>query len=183
MRELALHILDLLQNALEAGATHITLTITEDTATDRMTICVEDDGRGMPPDLAARALDPFVTTRETRHVGLGLPLLAAAAERTGGGVQIESNVGRGTTVTATLGLHHWDRAPLGDMPGTVLAVLLSGRPVDLIYTHSVGSRTFCFDTAAVRRELGEVPLTHPRVRSWLQEYLTEGIASLQRPVD
>ena len=183
MRELALHVLDLLQNALEAGATHITLTITEDLAGDRMTIRVGDNGRGMSPDLVARVLDPFVTTRETRHVGLGLPLLAAAAERAGGHVEVESELGRGTTVTATFRLRHWDRAPLGDMPSTLMAVLLSGRAVDLVYEHTVDGRTFRLDTAEVRRELAGVPLAHPSVRTWLQEYVAEGISGLQRPID
>lgn len=183
MRELSLHILDLLQNAVEAGAMHITLTIEEDLASDRLTIVVQDDGRGMAPEMAARVLDPFVTTRSSRHVGLGLPLVAAAAERTGGGVEVQSELGRGTRVTAVFGLRHWDRAPLGDLPGTLLAILLGSRPVDLVYEHRVDGRAFRLDTADLRRELGDVPLTHPSVRIWLREYLTEGIAGLERPLE
>jgi len=181
VRELALHILDCLENAVEAGATRIALTIEEDTADDRLAITVEDNGRGMPPDLAERVLDPFVTTRTTRHVGLGLPLLAAAAERTGGGVSVRSEPGRGTVVRATFGLSHWDRAPLGDLPATLLAVLLAQPPVELAYRHRVDDREFACDTEEVRRVLGDVPLTHPQVRAWLREFLEEGIASLQRP--
>lgn len=183
MRELALHILDVLENAVEAGATRITLTIEEDSARDRFTFTVEDNGRGMPPELADRVLDPFVTTRETRHVGLGLPLLAAAAERAGGRVQVRSQPGKGTEVLATFQLRHWDRAPLGDLPGTLLAVILGKEGVDLTYVHRVDGREFRLDTAELRQALGEVPLTHPSVRRWLQEYLREGIAGLERPVE
>lgn len=181
MRELSLHILDCLENAVEAGATRIALTIEEDTALDRLTVTVEDNGRGMPPDLAARALDPFVTTRKTRHVGLGLPLLAAAAERTGGGVTVQSKLDEGTVVTATFGLTHLDRAPLGDLAATLLAMLLAQPPVELAYRHRVDGREFTCDTAGLARILGEVPLTHPKVRAWLREYLSEGIAGLERP--
>lgn len=181
MRELALHILDCLENAIEAGATRIALTIEEDTARDRLTITVEDNGRGMPPELATRVLDPFVTTRTTRHVGLGLPLLAAAAERTGGEVSVRSKPGEGTVVQATFGLRHWDRAPLGDLPATLLAVLLAQPPVELAYRHRVDGREFSCDTAQMRQVLGDVPLTHPQVRAWLREFLEEGIAGLERP--
>lgn len=181
MRELSLHILDVLENAVEAEATRITLTIDEDIARDRLTITVQDNGKGMTPETLARVLDPFFTTRQTRHVGLGLPLLAAAAERAGGGVQVSSEPGVGTTVTATFQLRHWDRAPLGDLAGTLLAVLLARARVDLVYVHRVGAREFRLDTAELRRVLGDVPFTEPSVRDWLRKYLREGIAGLERP--
>ncbi len=181
MRELALHILDMLQNAIEAGATRITLTVEEDSTRDRMTITVQDNGRGMSPELAGCVLDPFVTTRQTRHVGLGLPLLAAAAERCAGGVEVRSTPGEGTMVTAIFSLRHWDRAPLGDLPSTLLAVLLGQGAVELVYTHRVDGREFRLDTAELRQALGEdVPLSHPKVRTWLREYLVQGLAGLER---
>jgi len=181
VRELSLHILDVLENAIEAGATRISLTVEENSGLDRLTITVHDNGRGMHPDLAARVLDPFVTTRSTRHVGLGLPLLAAAADRAGGGVEVRSVPGKGTEVTATFQLRHWDRAPLGDLPGTLLAVLLARPPVELLYRHRVDGRELHCDTAVLRRALGGVRLTHPKVWTWLREYLAEGIAGLERP--
>lgn len=181
MRELSLHILDCLENAIEAGATRITLTIDEDTAQDRMTIKVEDNGRGMAPGFAAQVLDPFVTTRKTRHVGLGLPLLAAACERAGGCLDVQSRPGEGTTVTATFQLHHWDRAPLGDLAATLMAVLLAETSPALAYRHRVDGREFACDALELREILGEVPFSHPRVRAWLREYLDEGIAGLARP--
>lgn len=181
MRELALHILDILQNAIEAGATRINLTVEEDSARDHMGITVEDNGRGMAPDVVASVLDPFVTTRHTRHVGLGLPLLAAAAERAGGGVRVRSTPGEGTVVTAVFSLRHWDRVPLGDLPSTLLAMLLGQERVELVYVHRVDGREFRLDTAELGLALGdEIPFSHPRVRAWLREYLEEGIASLKR---
>jgi len=180
MRELSLHILDVLENAVEAGATRITLTIEEDSALDRLLIRVQDNGRGMPPEVVSRVLDPFFTTRQTRRVGLGLSLLAAAAERAGGGVEVQSQPGAGTVITATFQLRNWDRPPLGDLPGTLLAILLARPPVEFTYVHRVDGREFRCDTEDLRQALGDVPLTHPLARAWLQEYLQEGIESLER---
>ena len=181
MRELALHILDVLENSLEAGAGQIELAVDEDAAADGLRIIVRDDGRGMDAETARRALDPFFTTRTTRHVGLGLPLFAAAAQRCDGELTLESVPGHGTTVTATFRRSHLDRAPLGDMTRTLLAFLLSERAASLrfVYRHRVDGRAFDLDTAALRAELDEVPFSHPLVRDWLGEYIGEGEAELQ----
>ena len=179
MRELSLHILDMLENALEAGATRVDLNIFEDLGVDRLTIVVQDNGRGMDAETARRALDPFFTTRTTRHVGLGLPLLTAAARRCEGNLALESAPGQGTTVRASFRHNHLDRAPLGNLTDTLLAFLLSERgEIELCYCHQVDGRAFEFDTAAIRAELGEVPLSHPQVREWLSEYIAEGEAEL-----
>lgn len=178
MRELALHILDVLENAIEAGATRIDLTIREDTAQDLVTIEVADNGRGMDEQMVRRISDPFFTTRTTRHVGLGIPLFRAAARRCNGDLTIASQPGIGTRLTATFQRSHIDRAPLGDMRGTLLAVLLSERRVDIRYQHHVDDRTFAFDTAEMRAALQGIPLSHPAVREWLEAYLAEGFAEL-----
>ena len=93
-------------------------------------------------------------------------------------LSIESELGVGTTITATFQHSHIDRAPLGDIAGSIMAVLLSERAVDVAYRHVLGNRQFELDTAEVRAELGEVPLTHPEVREWLENELANGLASL-----
>jgi hypothetical protein len=147
---------------------------------------VADNGRGMDAATVAHVTNPFYTTRTTRHVGLGLPLYAMAAEQAGGRLHITSEPGIGTTVWAEFQLSHPDRQPLGDLAGTLLAFLLSERMPELRYEHSVcrdistgataeGSpRQFQFDTADIRAELGDVPFSHPAVVQWLAEYLKEG---------
>jgi len=182
VRELSLHILDVLENSVEAGATRIELLIEEDVERDSLTITIKDNGRGMPDELVQQVLNPFVTTRTTRHVGLGLPLFAAAARRCDGDLRIQSQVGTGTEVTATFRLNHIDRAPLGDIGGSLMAVMLSERPVDIAYRHKVDGRSFELDTADVRHELGDIPLSHPLVREWLGFTLAEGLAGLHRPL-
>jgi hypothetical protein len=179
MRELSLHILDILENSLEAGATAIELVIEEDKSADRLTITVRDDGRGMSEVQVDRVFDPFFTTRSTRHVGLGVPLFKAAAERCNGNLTVTSQPGEGTTLQATFQHSHIDRAPLGDIEGTLLAFILSGS-CDVHYVHRVDGQEFEFHTADMRAELGEIPLTHPTVRNWLQEFIAEGEAELRR---
>jgi hypothetical protein len=185
MLELALHVLDILQNTVEAGATRVDLAILEDEPADRLTITVTDDGRGMDEQTAERVLDPFYTTRTTRHVGLGLPLYAEAAETAGGGLRIRSRKGEGTTIEAAFQLSHPDRQPLGDMAGTLLAFLLSERAPELHYKHRVArnrvseEREFTFDTAAICGELDGIPLSQPLVAQWLAEFIAEGESSLR----
>ncbi|MBL7065206.1 MAG: sensor histidine kinase [Anaerolineae bacterium] len=179
MRELSLHILDAMENSLEADATFIELVIEEDMAADWLVIIIRDNGRGMSEALLDRIFDPFFTTRNTRHVGLGIPLFEAAAKRCNGSLTVTSQPGQGTTLQATFQHSHIDRAPLGDITGTLLAVILSGS-CDVHYAHRVDGREFEFHTADMRTELGEIPLTHPAVRNWLREFIAGWEAELRR---
>ena len=173
MKELSLHILDVAQNSISAGATRLELTLTED-AGGWLTVVIADNGRGMTPEFLSSVTDPFTTTRTTRKVGLGLPLLRMAAEQTGGSLAIESEVGVGTTVTARFCSGHIDCPPLGDMAGTV-ALLVQGAPeVNTVYTHATPRGAFTFDTREIRAVLGEdISLAEPEVAMWMRSYLEE----------
>ena len=179
MRELAQHILDLIQNAIEAGASLVEVEITEDVAENRLRMVVRDNGRGMSAEMVARVTDPFFTTRTTRHVGLGLPLLKAAAQGCGGDMVIHSQLGVGTEVVAELQLDHIDRAPLGDMHSSLMGALLSTSGADMAYRHRVDENEFAFDTREMRAILGDIPLAHPQVRNWLDDFLREGFSELR----
>lgn len=178
MRELSLHILDILQNSAEAGSTLVELTIEEDLTSDWLTIRVRDNGRGIPAAVLPHVFDPFYTSRKARHVGLGLPLLKAAAEGCEGDVALVSETGSGTTLEATFRHSHIDRAPLGDVAGTVITFIVGGG-CDLVFTHRVDDQAFTLDTRAVAAALGDVPLSHPQVARWLRSYIAEGEAELR----
>ena len=178
MRELSLNILDIAQNSLSAGAGLVTLTVDEDSGADSLTLRVEDDGRGMDADTLRRVRDPFYTTRTTRKVGMGIPLFRMAAEMTGGSLDIVSEPGKGTAVTASFGLSHIDRMPLGDMAGTVTALIQLNPGVDFVYRHTVDGRSFEMDTRELRAQLGDVPLSEPDVMEWIDGYLREHEDSL-----
>ena len=181
MRELSQHVLDVIENSIAAGASLVQVAIDEDASADRLTIAIDDDGRGMDAETLQRVGDPFFTTRTTRHVGLGIPLFRAAAQRCEGDLTVSSQVGVGTRVRAEFRLSHIDRAPLGDMRATLLTALMAQRSYDLHYVHRVDGRVFEFDTREIRQILGDVPLTHPQVREWLGDFLQEGFAELYHP--
>jgi signal transduction histidine kinase len=135
MQDLSLHILDIVENALTASATRIEIDIVEETARDLLTLRITDNGKGMDTEMRAKALDPFFTTRTTRRVGLGLPLLAQAAREAGGSLELSSEPGQGTTVFARFQLSHPDRKPLGDMGETLRAILIGRPELDLKFEH------------------------------------------------
>lgn len=178
MEELALHLLDLLENALAAGARHILIIIEEDAQGDRLTITVQDDGRGMEAEALEKALDPFYTTRTTRKVGLGLSLFQATAAGCEGNVTLQSRPGQGTRVVATMKLGHPDLPPLGDMGATIATALSREEPVELVYHHRRGLREFKFSSAWLQLHLGEVPLNCGPVLDWVQRYINKGLAEL-----
>jgi hypothetical protein len=176
MEDLALHILDIAQNSLEAGADKIVIEILEDPAENRLVIEVRDSGRGMDPEILAQATDPFFTTRSTRRVGLGLPFLAAAARAAGGSMAVESTPGQGTSVKAIFEYGHMDRAPLGDIE-TTLMVLFAGQPDKGIYfRHRVGNREFELDSRDF--QMAEIDLTSSSGIAVLREAIRRGEAGL-----
>ncbi len=136
MKELSLHLLDLIENSVEAGAHRLDISIEEDPVADRLLLTVRDDGRGMTPEMAAAAADPFVTSRTTRSVGLGLALLSAAAEQAGGRMTIRSSPGEGTEVRVEFQLSHLDRAPLGRTEDTLATVAALHPDLEVHYTHT-----------------------------------------------
>ena len=159
MRELALHILDLVQNSVEAGASRVDLEIAEDTHADRLTIRVRDNGRGMKEELRRQATDPFVTTRRTRKIGLGLPLIDMSTRHCDGRLNLVSTPGQGTSVEAVWRFSHLDRPPLGDMSATVRALVAGNPELALVYRHWRDGREFILSTDEIAGMLGPVPLS------------------------
>ncbi len=178
MRELSLHILDIIQNSIEAGASKVALTIDEDPEGNWFTITVEDNGRGMSPEMVENVKDPFVTTRTTRKVGLGIPLFHRAAVQTGGDLQITSKLGEGTRIDVAFQYSHIDRAPLGDIVATISTVLGGHPTLEFEYRHAYRGRDFVFRTADIRATLEDVELNHPMIMGWIRDHITEGLAEI-----
>jgi len=180
MRELSLHLLDIAENGVSAGAQNITITIVEDLRTDRLKLAVKDDGRGMDAAMVEQVTNPFITTRTTRKVGLGIPLLKLAAEMCDGGLTVESTPGVGTTVNVDFQRSHIDRMPLGDVVGTMLSLLVGWPQVHWILRYRVDDEEFVFDDAPIKEELGDLPLSDPEVLTFLRGALREGISDITR---
>ena len=162
MRELSLHILDIAENGVTAGADCIQILINEARSSDDLlTIVIEDNGSGMPAEKLHKPTDPFITTRTTRRVGLGLSLLAAAADRCEGKLEIETEPGRGTRVQATFRYNHIDRAPVGDMASTITTLIMGNPQVDFVYTHIIDAKDFVLDTRDLKEGKQDQSLTDP----------------------
>lgn len=178
MTELALHILDIANNSTRAEAKNVFITVIADTAADKLTITVADDGKGMSGELLSRVTDPFATTRTTRKVGLGIPLFKQAAEVTGGTLSIESTLGKGTATTATFGLSHIDRMPMGDLASTITTLIGGSPQTDFHLVYEVDGREYRFSTAEVREIMDGVPLDMPEVLGYIKEMLDENIENI-----
>ncbi|WP_069649211.1 ATP-binding protein [Caloranaerobacter ferrireducens] len=180
MKELSLHILDLAENSVKAEATKINISIFEDTERDLLTINLEDNGRGMDEELLKKVEDPFVTSRTTRKVGLGIPLMKAAALRCEGDFKISSEIGKGTKVTIIFKHSHIDRAPIGDIGQTIISLINANENIEIVYKHSYNGNCFVFDTKEVKNILGDVPINEAHIMLWIKDYINENVRNLYR---
>ncbi len=180
MKEISLNILDVAENSVKAGAalTEIIIEETEDT----LTVSIIDDGCGMDAETVKAVTDPFYTTRTTRKVGLGVPLLKLACEQTGGALEIKSETAEssperhGTKVKALFYKNHIDFTPLGDVIASVITLLQGHPDTDFHFLHTNGDMKAELDTRELRQVLGDVPLNEYEVIKWIEDYLKEQYA-------
>jgi anti-sigma regulatory factor (Ser/Thr protein kinase) len=173
MEDLSLHILDIAENSIAAGARNIVITLAEDAARDLLTVEITDDGKGMAAEAVERASDPFYTTRTTRRVGLGLALLREAAAAANGSMEIRSVPNAGTSIKATFQLSHIDRKPLGNLVETITSLLMSRSEINVRYVHSRGENKVVFDTKEIRDELGSLALNSAKAISVIRGFLNQ----------
>ncbi|MBQ3007576.1 MAG: sensor histidine kinase [Clostridia bacterium] len=182
MKELSLNILDIAKNSVKAKAENILIELTETDET--LTLVIRDDGCGMSEETVQNVMNPFYTTRTTRNVGMGIPLLKLAAEQTGGNIRItsvcekDSPENHGTTVTAVFFKNHLDFTPLGDVISTV-TVLIQGSPdIDWQFVHRLNGDSVELNTKELREILGDVPLDNYEVIKWIEDFLKEAYESV-----
>jgi len=179
VKEIALHILDIAENSVAAGAKTVHITVDEDLAANRIRISIQDDGKGMDEQTLARIGDPFVTSRTTRIAGLGIPFLKAAAEACNGTFHIDSAPGKGTVLKTEFERNHIDRMPLGDLAGSVYVLVVGFPQIHWQFDYTADGNAFSFDDQPIKEELGEVPLTEPSVLAFIRETLQNGISNVQ----
>ncbi|TAJ14967.1 ATP-binding protein [Marinilabiliaceae bacterium JC017] len=176
MKDLSMHILDIAQNSVRAKASLVQINIVERGEIFRIEVI--DDGCGMSEETLKKVTDPFFTSRTTRKVGLGIPLIKQNAEQTGGFVKLDSKVGEGTRFKAEFGRYHIDRPPIGDLPGT-MALLISGNTgLDFVFTYTNEQKSYSLDSREVKEILGDVDIRTPRVVSFLQEMINDNLIEI-----
>ena len=177
MKEISLNILDIAENSVKAGASLTEILLTEKDR--KLTLEIRDNGCGMSEEILRGVTDPFFTTRTTRKVGMGLPLLKLAAEQTGGTMEITSvseaddPVNHGTAVTAVFYEDHLDFTPLGDVISSIVTLIQGHPDTDFYFRHSMEDNTVELDTRELRTVLEGVPLNSYEVIKWIEDYLKE----------
>ncbi len=180
MQDLSLHVLDIAENSIAAGATRIEITINEDVNQNILELKFKDNGKGMDKSVVSKVMDPFYTTKKERRVGLGLPLLAQAAREAGGNIDVGSRKGKGTAITATFSYDHIDRKPIGNMTETVIQLIaVRGVDIDFVYKHFKNKRGFLLDTRDIKKKLSDIDINTPEVLRLLRETLESGLDDIK----
>ncbi len=186
MKELSLNVLDIAKNSVKAKATLIGISLVEEG--NKLTLTITDNGSGMKPEVVATVMNPFYTTRTTRKVGMGIPLLILAAEQTGGSVTIESRheedhpADHGTVVTAVFYTDHIDFTPIGDIVSSIETLIMGSPEIDFTFLHDRNGQKAELDTRQIREVLGDVPLDTFEVIQWIGQFLREQYGSADETV-
>lgn len=178
MKDIALHVLDLVQNSISAKADLIEIEIEENPIKNTYVLSIKDNGRGMAPEFLAKVRDPYTTTRTTRKVGMGIPLLLQNAEAAGGKLEIDSKVGVGTELRATFQLDHIDRLPIGDIAGVIIMTVSMNPNLNFIYRHVGPKGEYIFDTRAVKEVLEGLPINEIGIQKYLKELIEENLKEI-----
>ena len=178
MTEIALYVLDLVQNSIAAKATKVMIDVDEDITNNLFTLTIEDNGRGMSEETLKKVTSPYFTTRTTRKVGLGLALIQELCEGCGGALTITSIPNQGTTLKATMQHDHIDRPELGLMADTLYSIMI--QDINLVYHHRYQNNQFHFDIKEIKQILGDVSLQQVDVMRWIKDYITEQIVQIKQ---
>lgn len=178
MRDLSLHILDIVQNSIKANASAVKVIISEKAESKHLILEIKDNGIGMDNDLLIKVDDPFTTSRITRKIGLGIPLLKESAIKCEGEFNIFSERNIGTKVFATFLISHIDRLPIGDIGDTMITVISANPNIRFVLILKSSKGYFEIDTEEIKRQLKGVSITEFDVLQWLKEYIDEGIMNI-----
>lgn len=178
MKELAMHVYDLMENSTAADSTEVRLTIVDSLKNNDFHFTIEDNGRGMSPEFLARVTDPYTTSRTTRKVGLGLPLIKMNTENCGGGMRLESEPGKGTRLEFWFQHNHWDRPPMGDLPGTLVLLISAHEDIHFIISYRTDKDEYLLDTDELKEALGGMPMGDIHIINYLKEMIGENLAEI-----
>jgi signal transduction histidine kinase len=178
MKDLSLHILDIVQNSIDAKATQISISIVEDTFKDTYTIVMTDNGVGMSNEELGQVVDPFYTTK-IKKTGLGIPLLKQHTEMTGGNLSIQPGVKNGLVVCAQFGRSHIDRQPTGAIASTLTAIIRANPTLEISYQHKVDAKEFSLSTKTIKKELRGVSIASMEVINFLKELIEENLKEIE----
>lgn len=181
LEDLSAHVLDIAENSVMANGTEIVIEILENKSKDTLVFSIKDNGKGMSEDFILKVTDPFTTTRTTRRVGMGLPFLKQSAELCDGGLDISSTPGKGTKTTATFRMSSIDRPPLGDVPATMMTLLMGSPEIHWIYRHKTDFGEFILDIDEIIEALDgdREMLRSADVGLWLRGHIKDNLDEIK----
>jgi len=175
MKDLSLHLMDIVQNSISAKASKICVSLSADRQADILTMRIVDNGEGIEESLLKNITSPFTTTRKTRKVGLGISFLKASSNMAEGDIEIYSKRFEGTTVEATFKISYIDRLPLGDLAETMVTLIMANPDIEFELDLDNNKDCFRFRTVEVKEQLKDIPITQYEVLNWIREYINGGI--------
>ena len=146
---------DVSANSIEAGAALVQVFVTEKDGT--IELKVVDNGKGMPPEIVARAFDPFYTEpgkHDARKIGMGLPFVKQTCDACGGTVDLQSENGVGTTLVCTFQADNIDLPPMGDLVAAVMSLFNFDGDFDLVFTHTKGENEYAISRLELKDAVG-----------------------------
>lgn len=180
MKEISMHILDITMNSLKADATLVEIDIEDSIINNWLKISIKDNGRGMSDEVKNKVTNPFYTSRNTRQVGLGIPMLKEACERCKGNLYIDSELGKGTKLACSFERDNIDRAPLGNMGETIMTIINTLGNCELIYSHKTDIGRFIFNTREIKNILEGMCINDNSVLLWIKDFINENINTLNK---
>lgn len=179
IKDISLFILDIVQNSIRAESKNIEIIINENKKENTLLISIIDDGKGMDEKALKKVEDPFYTTRTTRKVGLGIPLLKLSAEMTQGKFEIKSQKGVGTKIFVEYQYEHIDRPPLGDVTETIITLIMLNSDVDFLYKYIYNRKEFLLCTKEVKKILDGANINDFKIIDWIKDYINEGVNNIK----
>ena len=178
MKDISLHLMDIVQNSIVAEADRITINMKIFDKPEKLLIEIIDNGRGMDQEFLKKVTDPFKTSRTTREVGLGIPLIKQSAEMAGGEFSLQSEPSKGTKLNASFEINHIDRIPLGDIPETIRLLIMANPNISWVIQFSSHNNDFLLNTDEIKQQLDGVPIEYTNVLEWIQNTISNGIKSV-----
>ena len=171
MKDLSLHILDIVHNSVRAKANRIDIVVERSLSKDLLIIKVIDNGSGMDKECLKYIADPFYTSRTSRKVGLGIPLLKQKTELCNGSFQIKSSPGKGTRLLAKFQDSHIDLPEMGDIAGVVAMLSCSFPYIRFVFNYYTNISFYHYDTEEIKEALDGVPINTPGVELFIKEMI------------
>lgn len=178
MKDISLHLMDIVQNSVAAGADRISIGLSVQGDPEMLILEILDNGKGMDPEFLRQVTDPFKTSRTTRNVGLGIPLMLQSANMADGELKIQSELGKGTKLQARFKVNHIDRIPLGDIPETIKILIMANPNISWTIRFTSQNDDYILDTDELKHHLDGVLIEDTNVLEWIQNTMIDGINSV-----